>query len=94
MLTTKENIMDYYIVVFRARSQTINFANLLSSYKVQCQIINTPRKVNVSCGISVKFTPKDLVIVEKLLSRRNFDTFGGIYHIIGIGGTQRAIRLK
>ncbi len=86
--------MDYYIVVFRARSHTINFANLLSSYKVQCQIVNTPRKVNVSCGISVKFSPKDLIIVEKLLSRRNFDTFGGIYHIMGMGDMQRVIRLK
>ena len=86
--------MDYYIVVFRARSQTINFANLLSSYKVQCQIINTPRKVNVSCGISVKFSSKDIYIVEKLLSRRNFETFGGIFHIIGLGSTQRVIRLK
>lgn len=86
--------MDYYIIVFRARSHTINFANLLSSYKVNCQIVNTPRKVNVSCGISVKFSPKDLMTVENVLARRKFDTFGGIYHIMGMGGAQRVIRLK
>lgn len=86
--------MDYMIIVFRARSHTINFANLLRSYKVPCQVINTPRRVNVSCGISVKFSSQDLSIVEQIISRRNFDTFGGIYQIIGLGETQRVIRIK
>lgn len=86
--------MNYMIVVFRARSHTINFANILNSYKVPCQIINTPRKVNVSCGISVKFSSNDLVIVEQILSRRKFDTFGGIYQIIGLGFDQKVIRIK
>lgn len=86
--------MNYYIAVFRARSHTINFANLLNSYKVPCQIINTPRKVNVSCGISVKFDYKDLSTVQQILSRRSFDTFGGIYQIVGIGEYQKVIRIK
>lgn len=86
--------MNYYIIVFRARSHTINFANVLRSYKVPCEIINTPRIVNVSCGISVKFFVQDLAIVEQIMSRRNFDTFGGIYQIIGLGANQKAIRVK
>lgn len=86
--------MNYYIAVFRARSHTINFANLLNSYKVPCQVINTPRKVNVSCGVSVRFEPRDLPIVEKILSRRNFDTFGGIYNIVGIGESQKVLRIR
>ena len=86
--------MNYMIIVFRARSHTINFANLLRSYKVDCEIVNTPRKVNVSCGISVRFSPHDLVVVNQIISRRNFDTFGGIYQIIGIGESQKVIRIK
>ena len=86
--------MNYMIIVFRARSHTINFANLLKSYKVACDIINTPRKVNVSCGISIRFSPHDLAVVEQIISRRNFDTFGGIYQIIGLGESQKAIRIK
>ena len=86
--------MSYMVIVFRARSHTINFANLLRSYKVQCEVINTPRKLNVSCGISVRFSPQDLSIVEQIISRRNFDTFGGIYQIIGLGDSQKVIRIK
>lgn len=86
--------MEYMIIVFRARSHTINFANLLQSYKVPCQIVNTPRKVNVSCGVSVKFDSMYLKSVQSILARRYFDTFGGIYQIIGQGLNQRIIKIK
>ena len=86
--------MNIIIVVFRARSHTINFANILKSYSVPCEIITTPRKVNVSCGISVKFNPQFLSTVEQVLSRRNFDTFAGIYQLTGLGNTQKVIRIK
>ena len=80
----------YYIIAFRARSQTINFARILNSYKVACEIINTPRIINVSCGISIKFMPKDLIFVKNILKRRNFDTYAGIFLIEGYGFNYRA----
>ena len=86
--------MNYYVIAFRARSHTINFAWILNSYHVQCEIISTPRKVNVSCGISIKFRPKDLMVVEQILSRRHFDTFGGIYSISGNGLDQQVSRIR
>ena len=84
----------YYIIVFRARSHTINFAKILSSYHVVCEIISTPRIINVSCGISVKFMPKDLNIVKNILKRREFDTFGGIFSIEGNFINARARRIE
>ena len=84
----------YYIIVFRARSHTINFCRILTSYNVSCEIINTPRILNISCGISIKFNPKDYTIVENILSRRNFDTFGGVFAVEGYGSVQRAKRIK
>ncbi len=86
--------MNYCIIVFRAKSHTINFANILKSYKIPCEIISTPRAVNVSCGISVKFMYVDLNIVKQILSRRNFDTYGGIYQIVGSGINYKVIRLS
>lgn len=85
--------MQNIIVVFRARSETMNFAMLLKSYKIPCQIINTPRSVNVSCGISVKLSTTYLSEVRQILSRRKFDTFGGIYQISQNGLNQKVIRL-
>lgn len=77
--------MEFMIATFRARTQTLNFANILKSYRVPCEIINTPRAVNVSCGISVRFSPYDLSTVESILARRKFDAFAGIYRLKKIG---------
>ena len=85
--------MQNVIVVFRARSETMNFAMLLKSYKIPCQIINTPRSINVSCGISVKVSSSFLNEVRQVLSRRKFDTFGGIYQISQNGLNQKVVRL-
>lgn len=73
--------MQYTIAVFRARSETLAFAALLRSYKVPVQIINTPRKINVSCGISVRFPFLSMDLANKILARRKFDTFVGFFNI-------------
>ena len=78
--------MEYMIAVFRARTETINFANILRSYGVNVMIISTPRQINVSCGISVRFNPAYLEKAKEILSRRKFDSFGGIYHAKQMGG--------
>ena len=69
----------YCLAVFRARTQTITFASILKSYKVPVTIINTPRTLNISCGISAKFPCEYKQIAQDIISRRKFDTFAGIY---------------
>ncbi len=69
----------FYLIVFRARSETMKFYSLLSSYGVTPEIVNTPRQVSVACGISIKIYSKDLPIANDILSRRQFSTFGGIF---------------
>lgn len=71
--------MQNYLAVFRARTQTLMFANLLKSYGVPITIINTPRKINVSCGISVKFGVQHKKIADEIIARRKFDTFAGFF---------------
>ena len=69
------------LAVFRSRTETLNFASLLKSYGVYCSVVNTPRRINVSCGISVQFSAKDVNFVKQILSRRKFDTFAGLVPI-------------
>ena len=69
----------FYIAVFRARTQTMTFANLLRSYGVPALIINTPRNLNVSCGISAQFPASYKHIADSVISRRTFDTFAGFF---------------
>lgn len=82
--------MEYGLAVFRARNETITFANLLRSYGVNVMVVSTPRTINVSCGISVRFSLANLDKAKNLLARRRFDSFGGFYHVKQIGASIRA----
>ena len=80
-LTKKGKDNMNYLVVFRARSETMKFANLLSSYGYRATIVNTPRKISVACGISVKIDFIALETAKLILARRQFYTFAGIYKL-------------
>ena len=71
--------MSYYLIVFRARSETMKFASLLNSYRILAQIVSTPRQISVSCGISVKINSSGLSISKQILARRQFYTCAGIF---------------
>lgn len=73
--------MSYYLIVFRAKSESMRFQSLLSSYGAISDIVTTPRRISVSCGISVKIKNIDLNLAKTILSRRQFYTFAGIYLI-------------
>ena len=85
--------MEFALAVFRSKTETLNFANLLKSYDVPCSIVTTPRIINVSCGISVKFSLYDLSPAKSIIVRRKFDSFAGFYKITQIGLRQTATRL-
>ena len=82
------------LIVFRARSETMNFAMLLRSYKISCQVINTPRVINVSCGVSVKTSIAYLEQIDNILQRRKFSSYGGVYQIEQQGVRSKVIKLR
>ncbi len=71
--------MDFYLAVFRSRSQALSFKSILESYKVPSTLIPTPRNISVSCGLCVKFNKNFLPTAKEILSRRRFDTFVGFF---------------
>lgn len=83
--------MEFGLAVFRARTETITFANLLKSYGVNVMIISTPRQINVSCGISVRFSQNQMDVAKSILARRKFNTFAGFYFCKQVGATLRVI---
>ena len=82
------------LIVFRARSETMNFAMLLRSYKISCQVVNTPRVINVSCGVSVKTSIAYLDQIDNILQRRKFSSYGGVYQIEQQGVRSKVIKLR
>lgn len=46
--------MSDIIVVFRSRAQALSFSSALSAHGVSGKIVNTPRALSSSCGLSVR----------------------------------------
>ncbi len=79
--------MRYILVIFRVRTQTIAFAQILRSYGISCSVINTPKQALVACGISVKIDERDIGSVISILQRRKFDSFVGLYRVFSSGSS-------
>lgn len=46
--------MKYLIISFTSRNQLFQFSKFLQTKNIQLQIINTPRSISRSCGLSGK----------------------------------------
>ena len=78
--------MEYLVVAFRVRAQTIAFSALLKDNGVYNQIVNTPKEAGVGCGLSVQISQNQLEIVKRALSVGAFNSFAGIFKVKISGG--------
>ncbi len=85
--------MRYNVAVFRSRSETLYFANMLKNYGMFVSIMNTPRACQAACGICVKFLPDNFFEVKSLLSTKPFNTFIGFYVVAFSNGRMDVERI-
>lgn len=85
--------MKFAVILFTARTQTINFYQLLKSYGIYCNLIDTPRSIQSSCGMAVKFDLHDINTAKDILRRRNFNFFNGIYIVMYEDGRECAQKI-
>ena len=71
--------MNHLIAVFSSRHDAIAFRELLKGNRIKCVIINTPKEVDKSCGISVKTDYRNRQKAQILLSLELFQSFKGFY---------------
>lgn len=69
--------MEFAIAVYRSRNVTMQAYNFLLSRGFAAALVSTPRRVNVGCGLSVKFNVAELPRVRDVLSRG--ETFVGFF---------------
>lgn len=81
-----ENRMDYIVIAFRSRAQTMRFGESLRARGIPYEIINTPKQAYVGCGLSAKTNKKYLPLVRRLVSYLNLDSFAGIFAPTYFGG--------
>ena len=51
--------MEYIIFVFRSRSDSVGFSEILAARGIRNALINTPKEAKVGCGLSVEIAKDD-----------------------------------
>ena len=73
--------MKYTVVVFSSRSETMQFYKVIKNYGLFCSVINTPRTLSASCGVSTKIDNRLIQPSIMVLHKLHLHTFKGIYEI-------------
>ena len=71
--------MKYIVISFKSRNNLQLFAKLMRSNSIPAEIINTPRSISISCGLSARTEFRFYKAVVNLLFKSNLNGFLGIY---------------
>lgn len=78
--------MEYVIVAFRSRSNTVKFNEILNRNNIPSEIISTPKEVGIGCGLSVKLSLNYLAVARKAVKMVKLNSFAGIFLVKRVGG--------
>lgn len=77
-------IEKFDLVAFDSTHSAIRAEKELVSKGVKVKIIPVPREVTANCGISIKISMEDLILVKEILEDKNIET-SGYYNVEKIG---------
>ncbi len=77
--------MKYLIISFNSRNSVMTFAKLARKNGLYTNIINTPRSVSVSCGLSIRTEFRNLQFIISLLQKSNLPGLIGVFSVIRKG---------
>lgn len=75
--------MENMVAVFNNRNKAMQFASMLKRLGVKSKIINTPRELSVSCGISVVLDSRNLGQVKNIIEKYGFRDVVKLYLVSG-----------
>lgn len=85
--------MKYLIIAFKSRNELQSFARTLRLYGITVSIVNTPRSVSVSCGLSARAEYRYLNAIKSAMSQTSFGSLLGIYLITRNGVYEQAEKI-
>ncbi len=71
------------IAVYTARNSSMQLHQRLKLARINSRIINTPREISSSCGLSVRFSDGDFHRVKAQIAGLSSYSFAGIWKEIG-----------
>ena len=84
--------MEYYVAVFKSRTEAISYTTNLRRNFIYANLIPTPVEVGRTCGLSVKIEIKDINEAKYLLSISRNSSFLGWYRCTEINGRKIIVR--
>lgn len=73
--------MKYTLVVFSSRQDTMTYYKIIKNFGLFCSIVNTPRKLSSSCGISCKIDARLISNSLNIIKTNHLHSFKGIFSI-------------
>lgn len=80
--------MRYTVVVFSSRNDTMQFYKIIKNYGLYCTVINTPRSLASSCGVSAKIDARLVNNSITIINKYGLRSFKGIYNIEIVSGRE------
>lgn len=74
------------LTVFRARAESLDYAERLRAYGVDANTMPTPKEAKIGCGLCVRFDPRNFTRANAVLRAGRYSTFKGYYQMDYVGG--------
>ncbi|MBQ8446511.1 MAG: DUF3343 domain-containing protein [Clostridia bacterium] len=74
------------LAVFRARAQSLDYAERLQKYGVLATTMPTPKEAKIGCGLCVRFDGRYYPRANAILKTAKYSSFKGFYKMDFIGG--------
>ena len=71
--------MEYYIIAFRSRSDTLAFYEFLKGNGVFVSVVTTPKEAGVGCGLSVKTDKSFAPFINNALRLFRRKSYAGVF---------------
>lgn len=74
------------LAVFRARAESLDYAERLHAYGVDAATMPTPKEAKIGCGLCVRLDARNFVRAHAILKTGRYATFKGYYRLDYVGG--------
>ena len=85
--------MKNLIISFKSRNSLYAFSKTLRANGISVSIINTPRNIAISCGLSIKTEMRHFSIISTMIKQSNLVDFIGIFSETRNGSSTQYERL-
>ena len=85
--------MNHLLISFKSRNSIFAFNRILKQFGITSEIINTPKQVSISCGLSLKIKKEHFSVVVRVLNQSKLPGFLGVFSINPSKNNAKFIRI-